>query len=163
MVDLMTGEEQIEAVLAIWQNAAAMAHPFLPPDYWRDNRVRMREIYLPRAQTLICHRDTIVMGFISIVDSGHIGALFVAPAHQKSGVGGELMRFAKSCYPHLTLTVYTKNHNAVGFYRHCGFAIVQEQPNEDTGFPEYFMEWRQRNVGRYCGDGSPPPRFTAKG
>ncbi|MEG6586773.1 N-acetyltransferase [Dendrosporobacter sp. 1207_IL3150] len=128
-------------VMDIWLDANIAAHSFIPQEYWIDNYKVVEETYLPSSQTFVYQQANTIKAFISIVNGSFIGALFVSPECQGKGIGKELINYCKSIYSTLELAVYSQNKSAVEFYKHCGFTIIAEQPNEDSGFNEYIMSW----------------------
>ena len=100
---------------------------------------------LPRAQTTVFlwEGEAEVVGFLSLIDGDHIGALFVDPAYQGRGIGGTLMARCKEGKERLTLAVYRENCRAVEFYRRQGFELLEERVEEGTGQPELLMVWRK--------------------
>jgi putative acetyltransferase len=47
--------------------------------YWRDSVAVVRDVYLPAASTWVWEQDGELKGFISVMESRFVGALFVAP------------------------------------------------------------------------------------
>lgn len=69
--------EDIDEVMQIWRNGNLTARNFINSKYWFDNYEKVRNEYLPKANTWIYLEGDIIKGFISILDNGYIGALFV--------------------------------------------------------------------------------------
>lgn len=134
-------QTKINEVMRIWSDTTIRSHDFIPEKYWVDNAHVVREQYLPIAKTFIYDEDSIVKGFISIMEGFFIGALFVGKEYQRQGIGLKLINYCKKLYPKLELAVYVDNISAVEFYKRCDFIIQTEQANEDTGFKEYVMVW----------------------
>lgn len=131
---------QIDDVMNIWLASTTRAHPFIPESYWARNFMIVKKQYLPNAVTFTAEEDGQVQGFISMMGN-HIGALFIAPAFQKQGIGSSLLSHCKKEYDQLTVSVYVKNQNAVGFYRSQGFGIDEEKLDNAAGELEYLMSW----------------------
>ncbi|SHI74245.1 N-acetyltransferase [Propionispora hippei] len=134
-------QAKMNEVMKIWLDTTINAHYFIPEKYWVDSERIVRERYLPIAKTFIYDEDSIIKGFISIMEGFFIGALFVAKEYQQQGIGLKLINYCKKLYPTLELAVYVDNMGAVEFYKRCGFTIQTEQANEGTGFKEYIMVW----------------------
>jgi len=130
---------EINAVMDIWLESTIAAHDFIPEDYWRKNYDVVKEIYIPQSETYVYIEESIILGFISVINEEFIGAIFVNKAHQGEGIGRKLVDFVKPIYKVLSLAVYKENQNAVRFYENMGFICISEQPNEDTNEPEYIM------------------------
>lgn len=132
---------EIKEVMDIWLKTNISAHNFIPREYWIENYKLVEEEYLPASTTFIYRENDIIKGFISIIDSSFIGALFVLEDYQRQGIGKDLINYCKALYSSLKLGVYKENTAAVNFYRNCGFIVEKEQNNEDSGYEEYVMSW----------------------
>ena len=132
-------------VMEIWLEASREAHGFIPMAYWEATAPLVEKEILPRAQTTVFlwEGEPEVVGFLSLIDGDHIGALFVDPAYQGRGIGGALMARCKEGKERLTLAVYRENCRAVEFYRRQGFELLDERVDEGTGQPELLMVWRK--------------------
>lgn len=131
----------LDAVMSIWLNATTKAHPFIPSSYWAKNFIVVKKQFLPQSTTYVYEEHGEVLGFISILDSEYIGALFVTEEKQRKGIGKALLDYCKEFYDQLTLHVYAENEGATAFYENNGFCIDEKKINEDTGKEEYMMSW----------------------
>lgn len=136
---------EIEEVMDIWLKTNITAHSFIPKEYWIKNYNIVKEEYFPISKTFIYKEENIIKGFISIIDSSFIGALFVLEEYQGQGIGKKLLNHCKSLYSNLELAVYIKNISSVNFYKYCSFTIKEEKKHEDSGFMEYIMTWEKNN------------------
>ncbi len=129
---------------SIWLETSLIAHDFIQPDYWRNNLDDMITKYIPGAETYVYETENEVSGFISIVNDDTIAAIFVNPAKQGLGIGGNLIDFVKEKYEGLSLTVYSKNAKSRSFYEKHGFVNKTERIDEATGEREVVMKWTKR-------------------
>lgn len=127
-------------VMDIWLRSTIKAHDFIDKQYWQDNYELVKNIYIPVSDTFVYDDDGTIKGFISVLENSFIGALFVDVDSQGIGIGSSLIDYAVSKYKKLELAAYKQNERAVKFYKKKGFVVTKEQPNEDSGFPEYIME-----------------------
>lgn len=125
----------------LWLEASLQAHSFVPADYWRDMQDSIVLYYLPNAETFVFEDKRQIKGFISIVDSKHIGALFVAPKFQNHKIGSKLLKYVQRKYPMLSLNVFVKNQRALCFYQKNGFKIIAEKKEPSTQEAELQMCW----------------------
>lgn len=102
----------------------------------------MKNIYLPRSETLIVRENTNILGFIS-TKGNYLAALFIRPEHQGKGLGKKLLKHLQQRSSFLELKVFAKNQSAVKFYQNNGFNIAAEAEDKDTGEKEFIMEWNQ--------------------
>lgn len=133
-------EEDTEAVIRIWLEASILSHSFIDKAYWEEKADAMRTLYLPLSEVVVDEdKDTgEVIAFIAFVED-YLAALFVAPAHQKKGVGSRLLALAKKMRDTLELSVYAENERAVAFYRKNGFRMTDKRIEEMTGHTELLM------------------------
>lgn len=134
--------DEMNNLLALWLDSTIQAHPFIDAGYWQESLPVVRDIYLPHAQTWVWARQEILDGFISVIESQFIGALFVAPEQAGKGIGSTLISYVQSRYPHLSLEVYQKNSRAVNFYHARGFRIEDSAWQDDTQHPTWIMNWQ---------------------
>lgn len=132
-------QKDIDKIMEIWLESTIKAHDFIPKKYWKDNYNAVKNEYIPISKTYIYEQNGEIKGFISVLNDEFIGALFVATDCQEQGIGSALIDYAARQFPKLNLAVYKQNKKAVDFYLKKGFKIIQESPNEDSGFPEYIM------------------------
>ena len=134
-------EEDTETVIRIWLAASVRSHSFIDKAYWEEKAESMRTLYLPLSEIVVDEDRATgeVVAFMAFVED-YLAALFVAPAHQKRGVGSRLLALAKKMRGTLDLSVYAENERAVAFYQKNGFRITGERRSDRShraahGFP----------------------------
>lgn len=133
---------EMDELIEIWLASTIQAHPFISENYWHESESIVRNVYIPQSATWVyLHQDKMV-GFISVLDSLFIGALFVSEPFIGKGIGQALMEHVKALYPSLSLEVYQKNHRAVHFYHHQGFRIEESAWQNETHHPTWIMSWQ---------------------
>ena len=105
--------EDLPSILALWMESTIHAHPFIEERYWRESESVVRDVYLPAAQTWVWEEEGELKGFASVIDDRFLGALFVAPAAIRSGIGKALVQHVQQRFSILSLEVYQKNQSAV--------------------------------------------------
>ncbi len=136
-------ENQIDRVMDIWLAANKNAHGFISEAYWKSHFDIVKNNYLPHSKTYVYMEDSNVCGFVSVLNSNFIGALFVAPECQRRGIGALLLSCCKEWYPSLRLCVYVENERAVSFYLREGFQILSRAIACDGNHEEYSMIWEK--------------------
>jgi putative acetyltransferase len=121
-----------DALLAVWAESAAVAHPFWTPAMFEQERRDIAEKFLPVAETYIFERAGEVVGFISLLGN-EVGGIFVAPHYHGHGIGRALMDWARGSRDHLELDVFEANEIGRAFYAVYGFGVVGERLDEATG------------------------------
>lgn len=125
-------DRDLDTVLEIWHAASALAHPFLTEAFLEQERDRVRDIYLPAAETWVAEADGRVVGFISLL--GHqVGGLFLAPEWHGRRVGRALMDKAVAERGTLELDVFAANALGRRFYDRYGFVDAGDFVHEPTG------------------------------
>lgn len=136
-------KNDITAVMDVWLTSTIKAHPFLSENYWTKNYRTVKNKYLSVAKTYVNEVDGVIVGFISIIKDGFIGALFVLPGCQGHRVGEQLLKFVQQAYPQLHAHAYERNPRALHFYKKHGFIVSGKQPNLDSSFIEFILEWKK--------------------
>ncbi len=126
-------DTDLRALLEAWYSASLIGHPFLDEAFFEQERNKIREVYLPNAETWVFEQDGVVVGFISLMGN-EVGALFVDPNYHGRGIGRALIDHARSIRDFLELVVFKDNKLGRDFYEKCGFHQVDEQLHEETGF-----------------------------
>ena len=88
-------EEDTVKVMTLWTKGNFKAHPFIEKDYWLENFNKVKNEYLQNSETYVYTENEEIKGFISILEKGYIGALFVKNECQKEGIGKRLLNYVK--------------------------------------------------------------------
>jgi putative acetyltransferase len=120
------------AVLHIWERASAVAHPFLTREFMDEERERIADEFLPRADTWVYDVSGGVAAFMSLFQSD-VGALFVEPALHRRGIGRALIGHARAVRGALDVEVFERNVLGRAFYEQMGFAFVGLRRDVATG------------------------------
>ena len=71
--------KETRPLLTLWLESTIHAHPFINETYWHESVAVVRDVYLPAARTWVWEENATIKGFVSVMESRFIGALFVAP------------------------------------------------------------------------------------
>ncbi|WP_018592445.1 N-acetyltransferase [Terrisporobacter glycolicus] len=105
--------KDIDKIMAIWLKSTIKAHDFIDEGYWNNNYNTVKNVYIPMSDTFVYEDKENIKGFISIINSEFIGALFVGIDCQGNGVGKKLIDYAMNKYKKLNLAVYKDNKKSV--------------------------------------------------
>ena len=122
----------LDAVMAAWESASAVAHPFLPEEFATQMRRDIPEVYLPNAETWVWEIGGQVVGFIALVGN-EIGGLFLDAQHHRKGIGGALVDHARGLHGELEVEVFAANDIGRMFYLKRGFELMHTDMHEATG------------------------------
>lgn len=126
------GATDLNGVMAAWESASKLAHPFLTKEFLDAERHDIPNLYLPNADTWVAQLDGRVMGFIALIGN-EVGGLFVEPEFHGLGVGRALMDKARELHGDLEVEVFHANHVGRRFYARYGFKPLSEKIHEKTG------------------------------
>lgn len=126
-----------EALIAIWRQANALAHPFLAPGFVARVAADMRAIYLPNAETWVLAEGGEPRGFIALIGN-EIGGLFLDPGHIGKGFGRSLVDHAVRLKGPLRVEVFRDNAVGRPFYERYGFVLEEEYLHDPSGA----MTWK---------------------
>lgn len=132
-------KQDIDRIMEVWLDTNISAHKFIESEYWKSNYDAVKAI-MPSATIYVYEENTTIQGFIGLMDS-YIAGIFVSQKFQSKGIGKALLDYAKDKKDALSLNVYQENDGAVRFYLREGFAIANEQMDENTGKTELSMSW----------------------
>ena len=104
-------------------------------EFLTNERQEISARWLPMAETTVYDVDGHVVGFIALIGN-EVGAIFVDPDHQSTGVGRALMNHARESRPFLELSVFEANAIGRRFYDAYGFEFVERHIHEASGETE---------------------------
>jgi ribosomal protein S18 acetylase RimI-like enzyme len=116
-----------EKVARVWHQSGIDEYTYLP-DFQALSFAQAVEIFVQvivaECDIWVCEDAGEICGFLAI-KAHYIDRLYVAPGHQRRGVGSCLMDFAKQQSPAgLALHTHQQNQRARGFYEKHGFFAV---------------------------------------
>ncbi len=120
-----------DELVAIWQAASRLAHPFLSEEFLAQEALNLRDIYLPNAETHVSMHEGRVAGFIAFLGN-EIGGLFLDPALHGRGIGLAMLNHGRALKGELEAEVFTKNAIGRRFYDRAGFQELSRYLHEDT-------------------------------
>ncbi|MEQ8746242.1 GNAT family N-acetyltransferase [Pyruvatibacter sp.] len=129
-------DADLDAVMAAWESAVLVGHPFLSEAFKGSERYNIPNVYLPNTETWVCEQDGKVVGFIAMMvgeDTTEVGAIFVHSQSHGTGAGRMLMDKARALYGTLELEVFKENKVGRRFYAAYGFVPMSERFHEASG------------------------------
>lgn len=124
--------EDLNDLLASWESATRLAHPFLTEEFLDQERENIPNMYLPNAETWVIEQAGKVIGFIALLGN-EVGAIFVQPEFHGTGAGKALMDKAQALRGDLEVDVFKENAIGHKFYARYGFQPINEYVFEPTG------------------------------
>ena len=121
-----------DALIAIWEKANALAHPFLTQGFVAFVKDAMRNLFLPNAETWVIEKNGAPIGFIAMMGN-EIGGLFLDPDHHGHGYGRAMVDHVAGLNGPLRVEVFKDNKVGRPFYERYGFEFVGEYLHEQSG------------------------------
>lgn len=143
-------EEDTVKVMTIWTKGNFKEHYFIEKDYWLENFNRFKNECLLNSETYVYIENEEIKGFISMIETNCICAIFVKEDEQRNGIGRKLINHVKEKREELQLHVYEKNVNAMLFFVNMGFKNCGIGVNDKTRRKRIFYEMEKiRNKLHY--------------
>lgn len=136
--------QQLDQLMSIWLSGNLTAHPFVHTGYWHEQAPFVRAA-LQEAEIIMGladDPDDRILGFIGL-QANYIAGLFIRKDAQHQGIGTALLTLVKNNHQCLRLNVYIANRQAVAFYHHSGFRVLNQTIDQATNQPEYTMQWQR--------------------
>eukprot|EP01037_Dinobryon_pediforme_P012792 gene12792-12891_t len=120
-----TGDVHASAVADCYLTSRAAA---LPTVAWAhgDDDVRgwVKSILIPQSEVIVAEQEGAAIGFVAL-GNGFVEQLYILPPFWRSGVGSQLLAYAKQRSPEgLKLYCFQQNLRARAFYEHHGFVPI---------------------------------------
>ena len=127
-------------LIALWEASVRATHDFLEEEDILYFRKKILEEYFDKVDLYIASdENATLLGFLGL-SSNKIEMLFIDPEYRTGGIGKLLVEYAKKNH-HVTLVdVNEQNVNALGFYLHLGFKIINRNPHDGEGRPFPILE-----------------------
>lgn len=143
-------DDDLDPLVALWNRTKRDAYPYLPLEQTRtvdEDRAFLTSHVLPRCRVWVCEDvggdGATLLGFLAMT-ADYIDRLYVAPEHQRRGVGTLLLAQAFREAPGgLDLHTHVANVAARAFYERHGFRAVEfgtSPPPESM--PDVRYAWR---------------------
>ncbi len=122
-------------LLNIWEDSVRATHLFLS-----GAEVDQIKEYVPQALSEVQHliiaetEPDKPVGFMGI-ENERLEMLFLSPKERGKGTGKQLIQYGIQNYGIKEVTVNEQNPQAVGFYKHLGFATYKRTECDEEGNP----------------------------
>lgn len=129
--------EDFTAILAIVNDAAQAYRGVIPQDRWHDPYMSAAELAREIADGIafwVAEDDDHLLGLMGIQDKGEVALVrhaYVAPAHQRKGIGAGLLRHVGSLAGKpILIGTWADASWAIDFYRRNGFTVVSKEDKD---------------------------------
>ncbi|MBC3540379.1 GNAT family N-acetyltransferase [Rufibacter sediminis] len=127
--------EAYDEVVAVWEASVRATHHFVTEAEILFYRPMLRQEYLWLV-TLTCARDSHgkMLGFAGVA-ADKLEMLFLHPSARGKGIGKRLLQHAVQQLKITKVDVNEENEQAVGFYLHEGFTVINRSEVDNLGMP----------------------------
>ncbi|MFA4870104.1 MAG: GNAT family N-acetyltransferase [Pedobacter sp.] len=118
-------------LVKIWESAVSNTHHFLKKEdflYYKEHL----PVYFDHVKLLGFEDTDTLIGFLGVAD-GNIEMLFIHHDYRGKGIGKKLAGYAIDHLKVNKVDVNEQNEQAVGFYKHIGFRILNRSELDGQG------------------------------
>ena len=122
-------------VVAVWETSVRATHHFLTEEDIAYFKPLILHTYLDAIELRgIKNNNQNIIGFMGVA-AQNLEMLFIHPDYIGKGLGNILLGFAIENLNVIKVDVNEQNQQALGFYKHYGFEIVNRSERDATGKP----------------------------
>jgi putative acetyltransferase len=125
-------DEFKEKIIDLWEKSVIASHDFLTPEDFLSIKIIVEKIDFNLFEVFCLILNDELIGFLG-VESQKIEMLFLLPNYFGKGYGKILIDFAIQNLGAFKVDVNEQNHNAVKFYKKCGFQTFERSELDDQG------------------------------
>ena len=126
---------EYQEVVEVWEASVRATHHFLKEEDIAYFKPLILNTYLDAVELrCIRNNEREIMGFLGVAEK-NLEMLFVHPDHRGKRIGKSLLDFSISHLEVTKVDVNEQNEQAVGFYKHCGFEVIDRSELDATGKP----------------------------
>ncbi|MFZ4929615.1 GNAT family N-acetyltransferase [Chryseobacterium sp. Mn2064] len=129
-----------QRLVEIWESAVSNTHYFLKEEdfvYYK----KQLPVYFQHVALIGFEQNNILIGFAGVAE-GNLEMLFVHNDYRGTGIGKRLIEYTISDLQVTKVDVNEQNTQAVDFYKHIGFIVLQrsELDGEGKEYPILHMQ-----------------------
>ncbi|WP_339711732.1 GNAT family N-acetyltransferase [uncultured Kriegella sp.] len=126
---------EYQEVVSVWESSVRATHHFLKEEDIEYFKPLILNTYLDAVE-LRCVRnnENKIVGFLGAAEQS-LEMLFIDPEHRGKKIGKTLLDYSIDNLNVTKVDVNEQNEQAVGFYKHCGFQVVDRSELDSSGKP----------------------------
>lgn len=126
-----TGAADHQRLIEIWESAVLHTHDFLNAEDFLYYKTRM-PVYFEHVTLLGYEADWVLAGFMGI-SGPNLEMLFIHNDFRGRGIGKKLLTYGIEHFKVSRVDVNEQNIQALGFYRHMGFDVLERTALDGEG------------------------------
>ena len=128
-------KSEYQEVVEVWESSVRATHHFLKEEDIAYFKPLILNTYLD-AVTLRCVRNENkkIVGFLGVAEQ-NLEMLFIDPDYRGKKIGKTLLEYSIDQMEVIKVDVNGQNEQAVGFYKHQGFEVINRSELDATGKP----------------------------
>lgn len=132
-------------VVELWEASVRATHHFLKEEDIEYFKPLILNIFLDAVELkCIKNSDGKIVGFIGVADK-NVEMLFIHPEYRGKRIGKTLLDYSINQLDVTKVDVNEQNEQAVGFYKHRSFQIINRSESDASGkpYPTLHMELKK--------------------
>lgn len=133
-------------VIAVWEASVRATHHFLKEEDIQYFKPLILNNYLDAVELRSARNEqNEIIGFLGVAEQ-NLEMLFIHPNVRGIGIGKKLLHYAINELKITNVDVNEQNEQAVGFYKHFGFEIIDRSELDFSGkpFPILYMKLKKQ-------------------
>ncbi|UOX33077.1 GNAT family N-acetyltransferase [Flavobacterium sediminilitoris] len=133
-------------VIAVWEASVRATHHFLKEEDIQYFKPLILNNYLDAVELRSARNEqNEIIGFLGVAEQ-NLEMLFIHPNVRGIGIGKKLLHYAINELKITNVDVNEQNEQAVGFYKHFGFEIINRSELDFSGkpFPILYMKLKKQ-------------------
>lgn len=126
---------EYKELVAVWEASVRATHHFLKEEDIAYFKPLILNNYLAAVELRCVRNDqNKIIGFSGVADQ-NLEMLFIHPDYRGAGIGKALLEYAVANFNVSKVDVNEQNEQAVGFYKKCGFEVINRSESDASGKP----------------------------
>ncbi|MDL2251578.1 acetyltransferase [Odoribacter sp. OttesenSCG-928-J03] len=136
-------KEEYPELLRIWEASVRATHHFITEEDILFFKEVIPSYFDAVSLFAVRNREGRILGFLGTSDEA-VEMLFISPEARGKGIGKILLRQAVNQLHLKKVDVNEQNEQAVGFYQHMGFSVINRSELDGSGkpYPILHMEYK---------------------
>ncbi len=122
--------DTLKSIAALWLVVNLKVYNFVDPAYWTGHYDNLLSAF-HEVNMALYQENNRLLGFVGMTGD-YIAGIFIEKESRHIGIGSQLLTYLKSQHKSLTLSVYSRNSQAIQFYKRHGFQFIEECLDEET-------------------------------